>query len=130
VLLQSANLVGHLDVTANIRLARGFARNRAGRAPEELLEGVGIASRSHAYPAQLSGGEAARAGLAVALANDPDVLLADEPTGELDTTSADAVLSLLVEQAQRGAAVVIVTHSDAIAGMAHRVIHIEDGTLQ
>ncbi|MDQ1519017.1 MAG: putative transport system ATP-binding protein [Actinomycetota bacterium] len=130
VLLQSTNLVGHLDVTANIRLARGFARKRAGRAPEELLDGVGIASRAHAYPAQLSGGEAARAGLAVALANDPDVLLADEPTGELDTTSADAVLSLLVEQASRGAAVVIVTHSDAIAGMAHRVIHIEDGTLQ
>jgi putative ABC transport system ATP-binding protein len=130
VLLQSTNLVGHLDVTANIRLARGFARKRAGRPPEELLEGVGIASRAHAYPAQLSGGEAARAGLAVALANDPDVLLADEPTGELDTTSADAVLSLLVEQARRGAAVVIVTHSDAIAGMAHRVIHIEDGTLQ
>jgi putative ABC transport system ATP-binding protein len=130
VLLQSANLVGHLDVTANIRLARGFARQRAGRSPEELLEGVGIASRAHAYPAQLSGGEAARAGLAVALANDPDVLLADEPTGELDTTSADAVLSLLVEQARRGAAVVIVTHSDTIAGMAHRVIHIEDGTLQ
>ena len=130
VLFQYGNLIGHLDVAANIRLARRFAADADARPVEELLQSMGIAERAHAYPSELSGGEAARAGLAVAMANDPDVLLADEPTGELDNTSTDAVLALVTRQARRGAAVVVATHSDAIAGAAHRVLRLEDGHLR
>jgi putative ABC transport system ATP-binding protein len=127
VLFQAGNLIGHLDVRANIR----FAQRLAGRVHDErtaaLLDELGIAHRAHAFPSQLSGGEAARAGIAVAMANEPAVLIADEPTGELDSASAALVVSALVRQAERGTAVVVVTHSDPLARRAHRVLHIEDG---
>jgi putative ABC transport system ATP-binding protein len=129
VLFQQSNLIDHLDVRANIRLARRFAASADARPVDGLLAALGIAGRAHAYPNELSGGEIARAGLAVALANDPQVLLADEPTGELDATSAEAVLELLERQARQGAAVLIATHSDAIASAARRVVHLADGRL-
>jgi putative ABC transport system ATP-binding protein len=85
VLYQQANLVGHLSVTDNVRLAQRLGGDEtSAQWRAELLERCGIERRAHARPGQLSGGELARAGLAVALANDPAVLLADEPTGELD----------------------------------------------
>jgi putative ABC transport system ATP-binding protein len=128
ILYQQENLVAHLSVADNLALVQRVG-GRAGDAArrQELLERVGIAARSHARPSQLSGGELARAGLAVALANNPSVVLADEPTGELDEETAAQVLGLLRETATAGAAVLVVTHSPAVAAVADREIALRDG---
>jgi putative ABC transport system ATP-binding protein len=134
VLLQSRNLLPHLDIRANIRLAQHAVRRvarRAGRrvAVDELLEQVGLSGRGRAVPAQLSGGELARAGLAVALANDPDVVLADEPTGELDGRTEQQVLSLLRDRTNQGAGLLVVTHSADVVAIADRVVSLQDGAV-
>jgi len=92
-----------------------------------LLEELGIGDRARARPSELSGGELARAGLAVAIANHPSVILADEPTGELDHARASSILALLRRRAEDGAAVIVVTHSDAVASEADRVVSLRDG---
>jgi len=126
-LAQSANLFDHLTVEANVVLVRRLAA-RPGRASvAALLASVGLAARARAYPGELSGGEAARAGLAVALAVDPAVVLADEPTGELDSATEDDVLDLLLTTTNRGVAVVAASHSPAVAAIADRVVHLRDG---
>jgi len=130
VLYQVVNLVGHLDVTANVRLAQRLAGSRERAPAATVLDAVGLGARARALPRELSGGEVARAGLAVALANDPDLLLCDEPTGELDGATAQRVLTLLRERARAGAAVVIVTHSDRVAQEADRVMALRDGQVQ
>ena len=130
MLFQSANLVEHLDISENVALAQRLAisSRRDGRADiGELLVHVGLQARAHARPSQLSGGELARAGLAVALANQPAVVLADEPTGELDATTAQRVLALLRRRADDGAAVVVVTHNPVVAEAADRTIELADG---
>lgn len=129
MMFQSNNLLDHLTVEGNVRLAQRLRGIHEPTAITSLLATLGIADRSHAYPSQLSGGEAARAGLAVALANEPDVIVADEPTGELDAESAQSVLAVLVERAHRGAAVVLVTHNAEIAAAADREITLRDGTI-
>lgn len=129
VLYQSVNLVEHLDVEANVALAQRLNRGEATVKPAEILERTGIKQRSGARPSQLSGGELARAGLAVALANGPSVLLCDEPTGELDADSAQRILELLREHADTGVAILVVTHSDQVAGAADREIHLRDGRI-
>jgi putative ABC transport system ATP-binding protein len=130
VLLQSGNLIQHLDLRGNVRVAQLAGGTHAPRRrPDVLLEQVGLAARRHAYPTELSGGELARAGLAVALANDPDVVLADEPTGELDGDTEQRVIRLLAEHAGRGAGLVVVTHSAEVARMADRVLTLTDGQL-
>jgi putative ABC transport system ATP-binding protein len=128
VVYQQANLVGHLSVEDNVALAQRLGR-RPGSSDwrHEVLERCGIAKRAHARPAQLSGGELARAGLAVALANDPAVVLADEPTGELDEDTAARVLDLLRARADARTAVVLVTHSPDVASVADREIRLRDG---
>jgi putative ABC transport system ATP-binding protein len=127
VLFQSANLVGHLSVADNVMLAQRLAGANDHVRRGTALERAGIAPRAHALPAQLSGGELARAGLAVALANDPAVVLADEPTGELDEHNAARVLALLRDRADAGGAVVVVTHDAAIAAGADRELRLDDG---
>jgi putative ABC transport system ATP-binding protein len=130
MLFQSANLVEHLDVAENVTLAQRLAGTggRKGRAGVgELLANVGLQARGHARPSQLSGGELARAGLAVALANQPAIVLADEPTGELDGVTAARVLDLLRRRADDGGAVVVVTHNPAVAAAADRTIALADG---
>jgi putative ABC transport system ATP-binding protein len=148
-LFQTGNLFDHLTVEANVALAvalgRSFTRQRDHRVRDdrlsddrlsdgrvgvdELLESVGMAGRARFYPGMLSGGEAASVGLAVALANDPAVLLADEPTGELDSTAEDRVLNLLLDAAERGVAVVVASHSASVAAAADRVLYLRDGRL-
>lgn len=130
LLYQSTNLVGHLSVAENVTLVQRLAgrQDRAGR--DALLERFGIADRAHARPALLSGGELARAGMAVALANDPLVVLADEPTGELDDDSAQRVLQLLRERVAAGAGALIVTHDPAVAAAADREIRLRDGRVE
>ncbi|MEP6664889.1 MAG: ABC transporter ATP-binding protein [Nocardioidaceae bacterium] len=125
VLRQSNNLLGHLTVRENIDLVARLQHAKGDR--RALLESLGMSARSESLPHQLSGGEAARAGMAVALAADPPVLLADEPTGELDGDTEMAVLALLRERAERGGAVLIASHSPAVRRLADRVIELADG---
>jgi len=130
ILMQSRNLLPHLDVRANIKLAQ-LASDQDDRRyrPDELLEQVGLADRGRALAQELSGGELARAGLAVALANDPDIVLADEPTGELDGQSEQQILQLLQERVSDGAGLLVVTHSPEVVRIAGRVISLQDGAL-
>ena len=127
MLFQTGNLIDHLSVEQNVR----FAQRLVGRIDEQrvasLLDEVGLCHRVRSTPVTLSGGEMARAGLAVALANRPVVVLADEPTGELDRASSDRIMELLRREADRGAAVLVVTHNPSIADFADRQIHLLDG---
>ncbi|WP_006243303.1 ABC transporter ATP-binding protein [Mycolicibacterium tusciae] len=127
VLYQDRNLLAHLTVEQNILLAQRIAGGCPSTHPTVLLASLGIADRGAAQPDQLSGGELARAGLAVALANDPLVVLADEPTGELDTSTEADVLAVLRAHAAAGAAIMIASHSPAVAAGADRVIGLADG---
>jgi putative ABC transport system ATP-binding protein len=129
MLFQSDNLISHLSVAGNIDLAQRLAGRFDRDHRERLLDLLGLTARAHAAPATLSGGESARAGLAVALAAAPAVLLADEPTGELDDTTETAVLALLRAQARAGCAVLIASHSPAVAALADRSIRLVDGRI-
>ena len=131
LLFQSANLLEHLSVDANLALVQALVARREGPPAAQrrlaLLRSLDIEQRATATPSTLSGGEAARAGLAVALANDPAVLLADEPTGEVDADTEHQIVGLLRARADAGTAVVVVSHSAAVAGAADRVIRLTDG---
>ncbi len=127
MLFQSVNLVQHLSVTGNVLLAQTLVGRASPRRAAEVIDAVGLTARADSYPSALSGGENARAGLAVALANDPAVLLTDEPTGELDGATAKQMLALMRDRAARGGAVVVVTHNPAVAEAADRVVRLADG---
>ena len=129
ILLQSGNLFDHLTVRQNVRLKMHLAGQNDDARIDEVLELVGISKRDHAYPTQLSGGEASRAGLAVALAPKPPILIADEPTGEVDSETEQRILALFEEYRKNGGAILIVTHSDAIARHADRIIRLQDGKI-
>jgi putative ABC transport system ATP-binding protein len=129
LLLQAGNLLDQLTVDENVELAQRLAGAADRRRRAELLDRLGIAARAHALPGQLSGGETARAGLAVAVVNRPAVVLADEPTGEVDSESEAQVLRLLREQVTDGAAVLVVTHSPAVTAGADRVVRLADGSI-
>ncbi|GAC1300558.1 MAG: ABC transporter ATP-binding protein [Ktedonobacteraceae bacterium] len=129
ILLQSRNLFDQLSVNENMRLQMRLARKLNEQRLDRLIDLVGLGARRHARPSQLSGGEAARAALAVALSTDPRVLLADEPTGEVDIETEKDILRLLETRREEGGATLIVTHSDALAEHADRVIHIFDGRI-
>lgn len=129
VLLQAGNLLDHLSVRQNLAVAIALAGTRDDAKARTALEAVGLAARMDALPAQLSGGELARAGLALALVNDPAILLADEPTGEVDAENELRLLALLAARARQGGAALIVTHSPAVAAAADRTLHLVDGRL-
>lgn len=127
VLRQSDNLLPHLTVRANLELVAALRRKQAD--PHALLTSLGIADRAQALPYQLSGGETARAGLALALVNSPEVLLCDEPTGELDGDTERSLLDLLRARATEGCAVMVASHSPVLRRMADRVLQLADGQL-
>ena len=127
VVFQSDNLIGHLGLEENVRLAQRLAGRDDRQRRAELLDRLGVASRAAALPRALSGGELVRAALAVALANAPAVLVADEPTGELDSVTEKRVLDLLAAEAARGCGVLVATHSDAVAAAADRLVELVDG---
>lgn len=127
VLFQTANLFEHLTVEQNLSLVRRLARRGQPASSAHALAEVGLTARRAAYPSQLSGGELARAGLAVAVANEPILLLADEPTGELDSGTEAQVLRLFRGAARRGIGIVVASHSPAVAAAADRVVHLVDG---
>jgi putative ABC transport system ATP-binding protein len=129
VLMQSGNLLDHLTVEQNLLVAQTFAGGIRREKARELLSAVGLAGRMSSRPSQLSGGEAARAGLALALVNDPAIVLADEPTAEVDAQNEGRVLDLLVERARAGGATLVVSHSPAVAAVADRVLRLVDGRL-
>jgi putative ABC transport system ATP-binding protein len=127
---QSFNLIPDLDLFDNVdvplryrKLTRGERRKRI----EAALERVGLASRVKHYPAELSGGQQQRVAIARAIAGSPTLLLADEPTGNLDSAMAREVMQLLEELNEQGTIVVIVTHDPEIAARAQRNVHIVDG---
>src|ERR1700736_5495218 len=126
-LLQSDNLIEHLTVEENVLLAMRLARKENKPRVKALVDALGLSHHRPAYPGQLSGGEAARAGLAVALAAEPKILLADEPTGEVDAATEAWVLELIEQYCTDGGAVVVATHSAALAERANRIIRLADG---
>jgi putative ABC transport system ATP-binding protein len=132
-IFQFFNLVPTLTAEENVelpmRLARKPLSHRKARS-KELLDLVGLANRAVHRPDELSGGEQQRIAIAVALANDPPLLLADEPTGELDTKTGQEVLDLF-ERMNRdlGKTIVVVTHDERVARIAHRVLDIRDGKI-
>ncbi|PSM50380.1 ABC transporter ATP-binding protein [Chroococcidiopsis sp. CCALA 051] len=127
ILLQSGNLFEYLSVEDNIRLKMHLARKLDEQRVKDLIAWVGLQERSKARPSQLSGGEAARAGLAVALATNPSLLLADEPTGEVDAETELKLLNLFKARRQEGGATLIATHSNLLAAHADRIIQLQDG---
>lgn len=124
VLLRRGNLFDHLTVEQNVALARRMTARRAPESACDLLELAGLPGRGGAYPGTLSATECARAGLAVALAGAPDVVVADEPAGELDRLAALGLMDLLCAVARRGTAVVVATRDPAIAVAAHRIVRV------
>lgn len=130
VLTQSGNLLGHLSLAQNVDLARRLAGRKRADSSTDYLASLGVAHRSHSRPDTLSGGETVRAGLAVALANDPVILLADEPTGELDTATEHQVLDVLRQRTRRGTALLVASHSSAVAAAADRIITLRDGAVR
>ena len=130
ILLQSDNLFSHLDVDGNLKVAQVLGGRRDDACVRaSLLEDVGLAGMRRRYPSTLSGGEAARAGLAVALASQPVVLLADEPTGEVDAENESAILGMLRARSDAGLAILVATHSERMAAAADRVLVLRDGRL-
>jgi putative ABC transport system ATP-binding protein len=129
ILLQSNNLFQHLTVSENIWLSMLLAGKKDGTRLKELLQAVGLADRAHNYPVQLSGGETARAGLAAALAVDPPVLVADEPTAEIDRQAEGQLLDYFEARRASGKATLLATHSAALAARADRVIRLADGRI-
>jgi putative ABC transport system ATP-binding protein len=127
ILLQSDNLISHLSVEDNVRLQMRLAHKLNESWLNQLIALVGLKERRWAYPSQLSGGEAARAGLAVALAAAPKLLLADEPTGEVDAATEADILRLFEARRKNGDATLVATHSRALAERADRIVHLLDG---
>jgi putative ABC transport system ATP-binding protein len=125
MVMQVGNLIDHLTVTDNIRLSQWL--NGQGTPVSELLELVGLSHRARAWPAELSGGEAARVALCVALAASPAIIVCDEPTAEVDAAAEDAILEVLNARRANGAAILIATHSQVLAARADRTITLQDG---
>jgi putative ABC transport system ATP-binding protein len=126
---QQFNLIPTLTAAENVEIAMatGTAATRRERA-QQLLADVGQADRAHHLPSRLSGGEQQRVAIARALANHPRVVLADEPTGNLDSTTAGEVVGLLADlNAERGMTVVVVTHDDDVASRMHRRVRLRSG---
>ncbi|PKM09271.1 MAG: ABC transporter ATP-binding protein [Betaproteobacteria bacterium HGW-Betaproteobacteria-13] len=129
-IFQGFNLIPDLNVFDNVDVPlryRGFAAAERRQRIEQALTQVGLASRQHHYPAELSGGQQQRVAIARALAGSPRILLADEPTGNLDSQTARSVLELLEEINGTGTTIVMVTHDAELAARAQRNVHIVDG---
>jgi putative ABC transport system ATP-binding protein len=133
-IFQTLNLMPTLTAEENIEfsmVASGVARGKRRARVQELLDTVGLTDRAHHKPEELSGGEQQRIAIAAALANDAPVLLADEPTGELDTVNAKCVVDYLVKvNRELGKTIIMVTHDPSVARAADRILRIEDGVIR
>jgi putative ABC transport system ATP-binding protein len=129
ILMQSRNLFSDLTVEENVRLPLILSDQSDDGQVSRLLKDIRLSNRSFALSGELSGGEAARVGLAIALVRNPELVLADEPTAEVDADTEKHLLAILRRHCDTGAAVVVATHSTALAKTASRVIRIADGRI-
>jgi putative ABC transport system ATP-binding protein len=131
-IFQSFNLIGDLTVNENVELPltyRGLSSAERKQRAQAALEKVGMAHRLNHYPSQLSGGQQQRVAVARALAGKPSILLADEPTGNLDSKNGEAVMELLRDLHREGTTVCMVTHDPRFARHAERTVHLFDGRI-
>ncbi|MCE5310231.1 MAG: ABC transporter ATP-binding protein [Acidobacteriales bacterium] len=131
-IFQAFNLIGDLTVYENVELPltyRGMSSAERKRRTQEALEKVGMSHRMKHYPAQLSGGQQQRVAVARALAGEPLILLADEPTGNLDSANGEAVMELLRDLHRQGATICMVTHDPRYTQFADRIVHLFDGRI-
>jgi len=132
-IFQSFNLINQLNVVENIEIPmyyQGFSENKSAQRARQLAEMVGLGDRFNHRPTELSGGQQQRVAIARALANSPLIILADEPTGNLDSESGLEILNILVRLHQQGKTLIMVTHDDDIATYAERTIHLFDGHIK
>ncbi|MCH6257196.1 ABC transporter ATP-binding protein [Puniceicoccaceae bacterium K14] len=127
---QSFNLIGNLSVVENVELPliyRGMSKKESRARAESVLNRLSIFERRRHYPKQLSGGQQQRVAVARALAGDPQIILADEPTGNLDSKNGEIVIGLLEQLAEEGTTICMVSHEEDHARIASRVVHLKDG---
>lgn len=130
---QSFHLISQLTVAENIAMPlfyMGFPKREQHKRVEELAEQVGVGNRLRHRPSELSGGQRQRVAIARALANNPAVILADEPTGNLDSSTSRQIMNLLADLNQRGRTILMVTHEEDIADFAQARIYLRDGQIQ
>jgi putative ABC transport system ATP-binding protein len=131
-IFQTFNLIGRISVLKNVEvpmMLSGVTRETRKERALNLLASVGIAHRSNFSPANISGGERQRVAIARALANDPKIIIADEPTGNLDLKNSDEVMNILSKLNQEGRTIIMVTHNPEITGNCSRVIRLRDGRI-
>jgi putative ABC transport system ATP-binding protein len=130
-IFQSFNLLPRLTALENVALPLLYRREAKNASQQSLrnLERVGLAERAHHQPNELSGGERQRVAIARALVVEPAILLADEPTGNLDSVTGAEIMALLLELSAEGRTILMVTHDPQVAGHAHRIIHMKDGQI-
>jgi len=132
-IFQSFNLIPQLTVRENIELPLfylGWDKEESAARAEELAERVGLADRLNHRPTELSGGQQQRVAVARSLANDPQVILADEPTGNLDTATGEQIMKMLIELNDQGKTILMVTHEAEVAAHTQRRIHMRDGIIE
>lgn len=132
-IFQSFNLLESLDALDNVALPlvyRGIRQKERKTRAKQMLSEVGLGDRLHHKPNELSGGQRQRVAIARALVTDPSVILADEPTGNLDTQSGEEVINIFEQLVQQGKTVIIVTHDNELAERTHRVLRIRDGLIE
>ncbi|MFO7793498.1 MAG: ABC transporter ATP-binding protein [Candidatus Nanohaloarchaea archaeon] len=129
-IFQQFNLIPSMNATENVALPmlfRGVSKKERTESAEEILTRVGLGERLHHMPSELSGGQRQRVSIARSLANDPDIILADEPTGNLDSETGENIMDLLTELNEEGKTIIMVTHDENDAEYADRIIKIVDG---
>lgn len=132
-IFQGFNLISNLDAVENVELPlvyRGVSKNERKQLAMEALKSVGLEDRMKHKPNEMSGGQQQRVAVARAVAAKPPIILADEPTGNLDTKSTQEIMEILKELHRSGRTVIIITHDEEIASQAHRVIRIMDGRIE
>ena len=132
-IFQGFNLISNLDAVGNVELPlvyRGVSKNERKQLAMEALKSVGLEDRMKHKPNEMSGGQQQRVAVARAVAEKPPIILADEPTGNLDTKSTQEIMEILKELHRSGRTVIIITHDEEIASQAHRVIRILDGRIE
>ena len=130
---QTFNLLPRASALENIALPliyAGYSKSERNERAMQALENVGLAERSHHKPNELSGGQRQRVAIARALVNNPSIILADEPTGNLDTKTSYDIMNLFQELHDKGNTIIMVTHEDDIAHYAHRIIRLRDGLIE